>query len=90
MLQSIESFISTQDEEKNQEIQVTSSESVSVQEQLSIEGHLPFEEETPHKRKTNSIPEQSIEKGFLAEQMSLERGSPTSFQPEVIIIFTYG
>ena len=64
---------------------MASNEPVLVGEQLSIEGHSPYENNSFYNRK-ESVPQKSVEKGFLSEQMSLERGSPPAFEPEVIIV----
>ena len=47
---------------------------------------ISTEENNEFYNRKESVPVISVEKGFLSEQMSLERGSPPAFETEVIII----
>ena len=78
----------TENEEQSKAVLFTLSESVDIEEQPSIEGQLPLEDSlkninTTISDRNESVSVQSVERGFLAEQMSLERGSPPHFEPEV-------
>ena len=76
----------TQNEERKQGIQVAPNETFAVQQQLSLERQLPFEEDISNKRK-HSVPKQSVQKSFVrAERISIERSSPPSFLQEVNIL----
>ena len=75
-------MISRKDKDGNQDIKVPANESLAVQEQQSFEGHVALKQ-NEISVKQESVSVQSAERGLLAEQMSLERGSPTHFEPEV-------
>jgi hypothetical protein len=79
--ESIGKFTNGQDKEKNQEIQVESSEPVTIEEQLFIDDQIPLKDNGLNKRKSSAASE-SVEKAFMAEQISLERSSPPSFTNE--------
>ena len=68
-----------------QETELTTSEPVSTEMQLSVEGHLPLFEDISNKGRSSTAKE-VVQKEGLAEQISLERSSPPSFVPEVKLL----
>merc|ERR1711963_1077052 len=77
---------SISEQENNQDIKVPANKTVAVREQPSLEGYTSLKENLFSNSK-ESVSTPSVERGFLAEQMSLERGSPTTLEPESTDIF---
>ena len=77
-------MISISEQENNQDVKVPANKIVEIQEQPSLEGYTSLKENLFSNPK-ESVSTPSVERGFLAEQMSLERGSPTTLEPEVKI-----
>ena len=85
--QKTKNLSSISEQENNQDVKVPANKTVEVQEQPSLEGYTSLKENLFSNPK-ESVSTPSVERGFLAEQMSLERGSPTKLEPEVKILFS--
>ena len=66
----------------NHNIQIQSKEPVTIDEQISNDEQIPLKENKLNNRKSSSANE-TVEKSFLVEQVSLERSSPPAFIDEV-------
>ena len=76
------------DSQKDQDTKRSTNEASAVHEQKALEQCHDLEKSIPSNR--NEIVSVSThEKGVLAEQMSLERGSPTQFELEVILFVEF-
>lgn len=76
------------DSQKDQDTKRSTNEASALHEQKTLEQCHDLEESIPS-NKNEIVPDSTYEKGALAEQMSLERGSPTQFELEVILFVEF-